>query len=180
MMICSWVKIIPLLYNVFRCPSCKLRFTGFTLLLQEVSNLWERTRFAILVFSAATNTSVMCFTLSFQARFASVFACCSIFWFLRLSLFHLASIWQWIELQVFSCHHLWFGALKLPETRLNWVFLRQLWIHQLYYLSRLINLSAWFWHEGLEGRIWEMWNDSALVVVRKELFGGSRMAFAKS
>ena len=92
----------------------------------------------------------------------------------------LASVWQWIELQVFSCHHLWFGALKLPETRLNWVFLRQLSIHQLHYLSGLINLSAWFWHEGLEGRIWEMWNDSALVVVRKELFGGSRMAFAKS
>ena len=35
--------------------------------------------------SAATSTGVMCFILSFQARFASTFACCSIFSFLRLS-----------------------------------------------------------------------------------------------
>ena len=34
----------------FLLSNCKLRFTGFTLLLQKVSNLWERTRFVILVF----------------------------------------------------------------------------------------------------------------------------------
>ena len=85
MMICSWVKIISLLYHVFCCPIANSVLLGLHFFFRKSRICGKELALSSLFFSAATSTGVMCFILSFQARFASTFACCSIFRFLRLS-----------------------------------------------------------------------------------------------
>ena len=85
MMICSWVKIISLLYHVFCCPIANSVLLGLHFFFRKSRICGKELALSSLFFSAATSIGVMCFILSFQARFASTFACCSIFSFLRLS-----------------------------------------------------------------------------------------------
>ena len=114
-MICSWVKTIPLLYDVFRCPSRKFRFTGLTLLLQEVSNLCERTRLSILCFFRCHQH--WCDVFHFLVPSALCISFCLLFYLL---FFRLSSLSSRFRLIVSWASSLLLSSSVIWRTRAPW------------------------------------------------------------